>query len=107
MPDLANSALQIVASVACAVGIDWALQFRIQLMYSAASAGEGPRPYRIGPAHKLLLMALYIAALNWSLFRHEPDQELAFIAVGTLFLIYVADATFVAVRMMKEGAEAS
>ena len=107
MPNLATSALQIVASLACAVGIDWALQFRIQLMYSAVTTGNGPRRYRIGPAHKLLLMALYVAALNWSLFRHEPNQKLAFVTVGTLFLLYVADATFVAVRMMKRSAQSS
>jgi hypothetical protein len=100
-------AIQGIVTVAAAIGVDWALQFRIKLAYGVETSGERAQHYRFGPWHKVLLMMLYLVPLNWTLVTHRPGPMTAFLLVAFLFLIYMADAALLTIRMMQEGSTES
>jgi hypothetical protein len=94
--------LQLMLSAIGAIGFDWVLQFRVQLMYSGAISGGGPRPYRIGPPFKIGLMILYLLPLNWMILSPYSKTNLLWILFVLLFLTYSTYAVFLAVRMIKQ-----
>lgn len=94
--------IQILLSIAAAFVFDWVFQFQVQLIYSGAISGGGPRRYKMGPPSKIVLEILYLIPFNLALHNSDHKISTAFIIFAVMFVVYSLYASYLAIRMMIE-----
>jgi hypothetical protein len=89
-----------VTSVAL-MAFDWVLQFQVQLFLGLGSDSGAPRPYKVGPASKLISMAVFLVCFNVALSTYKGHIDFWVILSAALFLSYCGFAIYYAVSMTR------